>query len=156
MQFCKKFFLFIMKNIKTKKNIIQHPTTGHYSLLVWFYFPWHFIKAFLNVSFYGSRKLHPTFFILICYTLCFTPYPFHPWYFISLISSLVFSSPGYHPIPFPTQLAKIPFHPNLFIPIKDIYYFILAFFILKIERMTCTGWKRRVKSVNMKLIRWKT
>ena len=104
----------------------------------------------------GTYLLHPKFFILVCYTLCFTPYPFHPWCFISLISSLVFSSPGYHPIPFPTQLAKIPFHPNLFIPIKAIYYFILAFFILKIERMTCTGWKRRVKSVNMKLIRWKT
>ena len=116
----------------------------------------HIYYIVVLILYVGTYLLHPKFFILVCYTLCFTPYPFHPWCFISLISSLVFSSPGYHPIPFPTQLAKIPFHPNLFIPIKDIYYFILAFFILKIERMTCTGWKRRVKSVNMKLIRWKT
>ena len=65
----------------------------------------------------GYYLQHPLFFILICNTLSFTPYPFHPWYFISIISSHVLSSPGFHPVPFPTPLAKMLFHPNLFIPI---------------------------------------
>ena len=57
MQFCKKmFFLFIMKNIKTKKNIIQQPTTGHYSLLVWGFFHDIFKCQFLLPTY--SKEMH--------------------------------------------------------------------------------------------------
>ena len=81
-------------------------------------------KSFLKIttdsrsSKKGAYLQHPLFFILIYNTLSFHLIHFIlDMYFISIISPHFLSSPGFHPVPFSTRLAKMSFHPNLFIPI---------------------------------------